>query len=43
MITTIIALLMGLGLIDSAEHYHSLSDQEQTELQEIIITDIDEY
>lgn len=43
MITVIIALLMGLGLIDSPEAYNNLNDQEQLELQEIIIADVNEY
>jgi len=43
MITVIIALLMGLGLIDSPEAYDNLSAQDQQELQEIIIADVNEY
>lgn len=43
MIAIIIAALMALGLIDSAEQYNTLSTQEQLELQEhIIIGDVND-
>lgn len=41
MLTLIIAALISLGLVDSAEQFNSLSAQEQNTLTEIVIEDIE--
>lgn len=41
MLTLIIAMLISLGLVDSAETFNNLSIQEQNELTEIVIEDIE--
>ncbi len=41
MLTLIIAALISLGLVDSADHFNSLSAEEQSSLTEIVIEDIE--
>ena len=43
MLTLIIALLMSLNLISSADDYNNMSESEKQEMQEIIIEDVQQF